>query len=100
MNKRYEELVKQVYAVLDLLKQRQAAYVMVGGETKNAKIADPWVNCRKLLDTVVLPADEHSWICLRLDNGFRYFLHGENGAAGFEVGLVLKRIRRMQNLYA
>ena len=100
MNKRYEELVKQVYAVLDLLKQRQAVHVIVGGETTNPRIVDPWVNSRQLLDKVILPADEHCWICQRLDNGFRYFLSAENGAAGFEVGLALKRIRKMQNLYS
>ena len=50
---------------------------------------ETWLAVRKLIDALPLPTDQYDLAVLRLNNCKRYLTAAENGAAGYELKLLM-----------
>ncbi|MBY0457161.1 MAG: hypothetical protein K2V38_07480 [Gemmataceae bacterium] len=100
MRKRWNSLSEALRRLIAALRQGRTTLVAVGVGDEVDEDNLRWDECFSLLEGILVPADEFAWLRLRLQNGHGYFLAGESGAACYEVGMVLRRVRSLQRLYA
>jgi hypothetical protein len=55
-------------------------------------------NVKELLATVPLSTDEHALASQRLANAWRYAVQGENGAARYELTMLVRNFAKRQQM--